>query len=62
MRELNKKGIDTRRAELQLRTAAQEIGMGMRLLKEKKPEQAKMHFAIALRLMNEVEEFIVMHS
>ena len=62
LRELNKKGVDTRRAELQLRTAAQEIGMGMRLLKEKKPEQAKMHFAIALRLMNEVEEFIVMHS
>lgn len=62
LRELNKRGVDTRKAELQLRAAGQEIKMGVRLLEERNPEQAKVHFAIALRLMNEVEGFIAMHS
>lgn len=62
LQELKKRGINTRRAEIELRTAAQELHIGLRLLKERKPAPAREHFAIALRLLYNVEQFILFHS
>ncbi len=62
LNELDKKGIDTRKAHLQLRTAVQELKLGVELLKHHRPADAKMHFAIALGLIHRVEEFIIAHA
>ncbi|AHF80206.1 hypothetical protein [Thermococcus paralvinellae] len=62
LRELKNRGVDTRRAEIELRTAAQELQMGLRLLKERKLALAREHFGIALRLLYNVEQFILLHS
>ncbi|GAB6102257.1 hypothetical protein JCM16138_14800 [Thermococcus atlanticus] len=59
---LKRRGVDTRRAELQLRTAVQELKLGIQLMKQHKPAQAKMHFAIALDLIHRVDEFILAHA
>lgn len=59
LRALHRKGVDTRRAELQLRTAMQEFRFGVKLLKHGKPMQARAHFAIALDLSHRVEEFLL---
>lgn len=62
LRELHRKGVDTRRAELQLKTAMQEFRFGVELLKHGKPLEAKAHLAIALDLIHRVEEFILWHA
>ena len=62
LQELKRRGVDTRRAEIELRTAAQELQIGLRLLKERKPALAREHFGIALRLLYSVEQFILSHS
>ncbi|WP_297421274.1 hypothetical protein [Thermococcus sp.] len=59
---LKMKGVSTKRAELQLRVAVQEIKIGEALLRQGKPVEAKAHFEIALGLLSHVEEFIVAHS
>lgn len=59
--ELKRKGVDTRKAELQLKTSIQEVRLGIELLKHKKPAEAKMHFAIALDMLHRVDEFILRH-
>lgn len=61
LRELKRKGVDTRKAELQLKTSIQEVRLGIELLKHKKPAEAKMHFAIALDMLHRVDEFILRH-
>ena len=62
LEELNKRGIDTRRAELQLRVAVQELKIGAELARNGKPVEARAHFEIALNLLNRVESFIMAHS
>lgn len=62
LQELKNRGVNTRRAEIELRTAAQELQIGLRLLKERKPALAREHFGIALRLLYNVEQFILFHS
>lgn len=62
LRELKKEGVDTRKAELQLKVAMQEVRLGIGLLKHKKPMQAKAHFAIALDMLHRVDEFILWHA
>ncbi|AIF69040.1 hypothetical protein PAP_03100 [Palaeococcus pacificus DY20341] len=59
---LKNRGVDTRRAELELRTAVQEVQLGLRLAKEGRIAQAKMHFGIALRLLYSVDQFILRHA
>lgn len=59
---LKRKGVDTRRAELQLRTAVQELKLGVQLIKQHRSAEAKMHFAIALDLIHRVDEFVLAHS
>ncbi|WP_461864598.1 hypothetical protein [Thermococcus sp.] len=60
--ELRRKGVDTRRADLQLRTAVQELKLGVELIKHHRPAEAKIHFAIALDLIHKVDEFILAHA
>ena len=62
LRELKEQGVDTSRAEVQLKVAAQELRIGVELLRAKKPEQAKVHLAIALDMLHRVDEFILAHS
>ena len=62
LRELRKRGVDTRRADLQLKVASQELRTGVGLLKARKPEQARAHFAVALDMVHRVDEFILAHS
>jgi len=62
LRELKSRGVDTTRAEVQLKVAAQELRIGVGLLRAKKPLQAKAHFAIALEMLHRVDEFILAHS
>ncbi|QDA31272.1 hypothetical protein FH039_06230 [Thermococcus indicus] len=62
LRELKNRGVDTTRAEVQLKVASQELRIGVELLKAKKPLQAKAHFAIALDMLHRVDEFILAHS
>ncbi|KUK27960.1 MAG: Uncharacterized protein XD61_1489 [Thermococcus sp. 40_45] len=62
LRELGRRGVDTKRAELQLKTSIQEIRLGIELLKNRKPAEAKMHFAIALDMLHKVDEFILRHA
>ncbi|MCD6140183.1 MAG: hypothetical protein J7J05_04510 [Thermococcus sp.] len=62
LRELRRRGVDIRRAELQLKTSIQETRLGIELLKHKKPAEAKMHFAIALDMLHKVDEFILRHA
>jgi len=62
LKELKKEGVDTRKAELQLKVAVQETRLGIGLLKHKKPMQAKAHFAIALDMLHRVDEFILWHA
>ncbi|NJE06141.1 hypothetical protein E3E36_08310 [Thermococcus sp. M36] len=62
LRELRGEGVDTTRAEVQLNVAAQELRIGVELLKARKPVQAKAHFVIALDMLHRVEEFILVHS
>jgi tetratricopeptide (TPR) repeat protein len=62
LQELRKQGVDTRRAEAQLRVAVQEVNLGIHLIRERKPQEAKIHFEIALDVLNRVEDFIVAHS
>ena len=62
LKELGERGVDTGRAEIQLRVAAQELKVGVALLRARKPLEAKAHFLVALELLNEVENFIVAHS
>ncbi len=63
LRELKKEGgVDTRKAELHLKVAMQEVRLGIGLLKHKKPMQAKAHFAIALDMLHRVDEFILWHA
>ena len=62
LRELKEQGVDTHRAEIQLKVAAQELRIGVELLRAKKPEQAKVHFTIALDMLHRVDEFILAHS
>ncbi len=59
---LRKKGVDTQRAELQLRTAIQEVKIGEVLIRQGREAEAKAHFEIALGLLGRVEAFIVAHS
>ncbi|WP_371807509.1 hypothetical protein [Thermococcus sp. CX2] len=60
--ELKREGVDTTRAEIQLKTAVQELRIGVELLKDRKPLQAKAHFAIALDMLHRVDEFILAHA
>ena len=62
LRELKREGVDTSRAEVQLKVAAQELRIGVELLRAKRPEQARVHFAIALDMLHRVDEFILAHS
>lgn len=62
LRELKGRGINTQRAEAQLRAAVQELRTGLHLLKTEKPLGAKPHFAKALDMLRRVEEFISAHS
>jgi len=62
LRELKRRGVDTTRAEVQLKVAAQELRVGVALLRAKKPLQAKAHFAIALEMLHKVDKFILVHS
>lgn len=62
LQELHRKGIDTRRAGLQLKTAVQEFKLGVELLRHGKPAEAKAHFAITLNLLHQVDEFILQHG
>ncbi|WP_461865718.1 hypothetical protein [Thermococcus sp.] len=62
LNKLRENGVDTRKATLQLRTAVQEIKLGVELLKQHRPAEAKMHFAIALDLIHRVDEFILAHA
>ena len=62
LRELGREGVDTTRAEIQLRVAAQELRIGVELLRQGRPLQAKAHFAIALDMLHRVDEFILAHS
>ena len=59
---LRQRGVNTRRAEIELRTAIQEMQIGIRMLKEGKVAMAKSHFAITLKLLYNVEKFILLHS
>ncbi|ASJ10765.1 hypothetical protein A3L12_05365 [Thermococcus sp. P6] len=59
---LRRRGVDTRRAELGLRVAVEELRMGIHFLGKKKPADARAHFAIALESLHRVEEFILAHS
>ncbi|WP_297506569.1 hypothetical protein [Thermococcus sp.] len=59
---LEKKGVDTRRAELQLKVAVEELKLGVELARHGEPAKAKAHFEIALDLLNRVEGFILTHS
>ncbi len=62
LRELKSEGIDTRRAEVQLKVASQELRIGVGLLRAQKPAQARAHFAMALDMVHRVDEFILAHS
>ncbi|ASJ09092.1 hypothetical protein A3L11_07560 [Thermococcus siculi] len=62
LRELRSEGVNTSRAEIQLRVAAQELRIGVELLKVKRPEQARVQFAVALDMLHRVDEFILAHS
>ncbi len=62
LRELRREGVNTRKAELQLKVASQELRIGIQLLKAKRPMQAKAHFAIALDMLHRVDEFILAHA
>jgi tetratricopeptide (TPR) repeat protein len=62
LRELHRKGVDTRKAELQLKAAVQEFKLGIELLRHGKPAEAKIHFAITLDLLHQVDEFILHHG
>ncbi|AEK72339.1 hypothetical protein GQS_02190 [Thermococcus sp. 4557] len=62
LHELKREGIDTRRAEGQLKVAAQELRIGVGLLRAQKPAQARAHFAVALDMVHRVDEFILAHS
>ncbi|NJE42217.1 hypothetical protein E3E32_03135 [Thermococcus sp. GR6] len=60
--ELKREGVDTTSAEIQLKVAVQELRIGVELLKDRKPLQAKAHFAIALDMLHKVDEFILAHA
>ncbi|WP_370520094.1 hypothetical protein [Thermococcus sp. LS1] len=60
--ELKREGVDTIPAEIQLKVAVQELRIGVELLKDRKPLQAKAHFAIALDMLHRVDEFILAHA
>lgn len=62
LRELKRKGVDTRGAEMRLRVAVQELRIGVDLLRARKPMDARAHFAVALDELHQVEEFILAHS
>lgn len=59
---LRQRGVNTRRAEVELRTAIREMQIGVRMLKEGKIAMARSHFAITLKLLYNVEKFILLHS
>ncbi|BAD85648.1 hypothetical protein, conserved [Thermococcus kodakarensis KOD1] len=60
--EPHRKGVDTRTAQLKLKTAAQEVRLSAELLKRGKKAEAKAHLLIALDLLEDVESFIVKHA
>ncbi|WP_234394360.1 hypothetical protein [Thermococcus piezophilus] len=60
--ELMREGVDTTSAEIQLKVVVQELRIGVELLKDRKPLQAKAHFAIALNMLHNVDECILAHS
>nr|WP_206205809.1 hypothetical protein [Thermococcus sp. Bubb.Bath] len=62
LEELHRKGVDTRGPQLKLKTAAQEVHVGVELLKRGREAEAKAHFTIALNLLEDVESFIVKHA
>ncbi|WP_237266258.1 hypothetical protein [Thermococcus cleftensis] len=62
LEELKREGVDTTRAEVQLRVAVQELRTGVGLLRAGKPLQAREHFAVSLEMLHRVEEFILAHS
>ncbi|WP_297438503.1 hypothetical protein [Thermococcus sp.] len=62
LRELHRKGVDTKKAGLQLKAAVQEFKLGIELLRHGKPAEAKIHFAITLDLLHQVDEFILHHG
>ena len=62
LKGLRRRGVDTRKAELQLRVAVQELKLGLALVRNKRPAEAKAHFAMALDLLHRVNEFILAHS
>ncbi len=62
LKDLEKKGVNTGRAEMQLRVATQEFKTGVALLRAKKPMEARTHFRIAIELLDKVESFINAHS
>ncbi|ASJ07037.1 coiled-coil domain-containing protein [Thermococcus pacificus] len=62
LRELKGQGVDTRRAEAQLKVAVQELKVGVELLKAQKPAGARAHFAVVLEMLRRVDEFILAHS
>ncbi|AMQ19091.1 hypothetical protein A0127_07890 [Thermococcus peptonophilus] len=60
--KLYRKGVDTRAAQLKLKTAAQEVRLSAELLKRVKKAEAKAHLLTALDLLEDVESFIVKHA
>ncbi|WP_367883734.1 hypothetical protein [Thermococcus peptonophilus] len=63
LQELREKGVNTKRAEVQLRAAVNEVGgVGIYLVRERKPEMARIHFENALNLLKNIEDFIRANS
>jgi hypothetical protein len=60
--KLQGKGVDTRVAQLKLKTALQEVRLNAELLKRGRKADAKAHLLIALDLLEDVEGFIVRHA
>lgn len=58
LEKLKRKGINTRGAEIKLKAAAQEFRAGFELAKRRDPS-AKVHIELGLKLLHEVEDFIV---
>ncbi|MCD6372366.1 MAG: hypothetical protein J7L37_02280 [Thermococcus sp.] len=62
LRELKARGVNTAQAEVQLKVAVQELKIGTQLLRAEKPVQARVHFGVALEMLQKVEKFILAHS
>ncbi|RLF92207.1 hypothetical protein DRN82_00270 [Thermococci archaeon] len=62
LQKLKEEGINTRIAEVQLKAATQEVMVGLRLLKKRRPIEAKTHFILAQELLSRVEKFIAKYG